>query len=260
MTFFVPGLKTSPVVYGGKANTHRKGQRMRKYITIILFMFTLLPALMSKEIRAEAVKENRTAVQLGQAVKSLRHAIENYTEGKPESAREDLKQAKSHFEEANKYLGEEIKNEAGKMLKEMEALEERLEKVGDELDVDLKSLTQRAEAFLEWDAQIASTGWEKRKIENKSKTDLINSQLHVAYAEVYQCTEGRHAKAKAEIDEAVRYLVKAREFVGDADKVRISAIEKELRSVPHLDETNTAGKARFEKIKNELRDMIRGIN
>ena len=109
-------------------------------------------------------------------------------------------------------------------------------------------------------AEYVSTDWKELTAVSKTKINLIEAKLHVAYAQIYQDTTEEVEKVKSEIDEADWYLKKAEQHVDDPTQAKLDAIGQELKEAKaRLEVKGLDVRARYEKI-NERPSLCGGVN
>jgi len=163
------------------------------------------------------------------AKKSLWQATRQYTAGKLDEAAASLRKSMGYLEEAAKSGDAKIRAEAKKLVKGIAALEDKVEKGGEETGSHIKNLWDKVKALSERSVEGVATGWQKLRAESKAKTDLIDAKLHIAYAKIDQSTTGAIEQAKAEIEAAESYIKKAAQHADHATRTRLAEIDKELK-------------------------------
>jgi TPR repeat protein len=190
--------------------------------------------------------------------KILKQSSEDFAGGRLEAVRAGLRQAKTYLQEVIKTGDDTIKAEAQKLLKNIVSVEDQLESKGKGAASAIDGLWEKARALSERSAEYVYTDWEELTVTSKTKINLMEAKLHVAYAQIYQDTTGEVAKVRPEIDEADSYLKKAKQHVDGETEARLVAIRQELKEAKaHLQEKGADVRTRYEKIKAELGDLIR---
>ena len=82
-----------------------------------------------------------------QARESFWSATKNYMAGRAEAARADLKEAKTYLQQVGTTADAKTKTEAGKLLKDTEAIDSKMDKFDHESGQELKSLYERFKAL-----------------------------------------------------------------------------------------------------------------
>jgi hypothetical protein len=187
----------------------------------------------------------------------LQQSSEDFAAGRLEAVRAGLKQGKVYLQEVVKTGDDTIKAEAQKLLEDIVSVEDQLESKGKGAASAIDGLWEKARALSERSAEYVSTDWKELTATSKAKINLMEAKLHVAYAQIYQDTTGEVAKVRPEIDEADSYLKKAEQHVDDKTQARLVAIGQELKEASaHLEEKGPGVRARYEKIKAELGELI----
>jgi flagellin-specific chaperone FliS len=190
--------------------------------------------------------------------KILKQSSEDFAGGRLQAVRAGLRQAKVYLQEVIKTGDDRIKVEAQKLLKDIVSVEDQLESSGKGAASAIDGLWEKARALSERSAEYVSTDWKELTTTSKTKINLMEAKLHVAYAQIYQDTTGELAKVKPEIDEADSYLKKAEQHADDKTQARLVAISEELKEArAHLEEKGPDVRARYEKIKADLGELIR---
>src|ERR1039457_2697374 len=105
---------------------------------------------------AEALKSAEDGVQylsvmdtspVYKARKSYWSATQNYAAGKLDAAKADIKEAKAYLVKAGKTANAKTKTEAEKLVKDIDAIEGKMDKGGHETELELKKLYERFKAF-----------------------------------------------------------------------------------------------------------------
>jgi cytochrome c556 len=188
----------------------------------------------------------------------LRQSSEDFAAGRLEAAKAGLRQAKEYLAEVVRTGDDNIKAEAGKLVKEIGVVEDQLERGGKEIASAIHGLWERAKALSERSAEHVSTDGEELTAAVETKRNLIEAKLHVAYALIYQDTTGEVGMVKSEIDEADSYLKNAEQQANDEAQAKLAAISQELKELrAHLNEKGPDMRARYEKIRAELSELIR---
>jgi phage host-nuclease inhibitor protein Gam len=191
--------------------------------------------------------------------KILRQSASDYAAGRLEAVRAGLRQAKETLKGVIKTGDAKIREESREFLKDISSVEEQLEKGDKKIASQITSLWKRAESLSERSAEYASARWDEMTARGKTKVNLIEAKLHVAYANIYQDTTGQVDRVEAEIEESESYLKKAADHADAGTKDRLNAIGNELKEV-RSDVNNKRPediRARYEKIKTELDELIR---
>ena len=190
--------------------------------------------------------------------KILKQSSEDFAGGRLQAVRAGLRQAKVYLQEVIKTGDDRIKAEAQKLLNDIVSVEDQLESSGKGAASAIDGLWEKARALSERSAEYVSTDWKELTTTSKTKINLMEAKLHVAYAQIYQDTTGELAKVKPEIDEADSYLKKAEQHADDKTQARLVAISEELKEArAHLEEKGPDVRARYEKIKADLGELIR---
>jgi hypothetical protein len=103
-----------------------------------------------------------------QARKSFWQATQNYTAGRLEAARTDIKEAKAYLVKAGKTADARTKTEAEKLMKDIEAIESKMDKVDHETGQELKKLYERFNALTLRTVNMFQAGGKKSKISDVS--------------------------------------------------------------------------------------------
>lgn len=197
---------------------------------------------------------------INQAKKNLWQATKDYVAGKYAAAKADLEQARVYLKQAAQSSDEKIRKEARKLEKDVDALTGKVEKGGKDTGAAITGVWERSKALSEREAERVSTGWQKIHAEGRTKADLIEAKLHLAYAESYQFTTANMAKAKCEIEQAGTYLKNASKHADSATKAKIDAMKKEIGKIKtDLNSNTEVTRARYIKIKGDLRQLIRDL-
>jgi hypothetical protein len=182
----------------------------------------------------------------------------DYVAGRLEAVRAGLRQARFYLEEALKSGDAKVREEAGKLEKDIGVVEEQLEKGDKKIASQINGLWKRAKSLSERSVEYAFAKWDEMTARGKTKINLIEAKLHVAYADIYQYTTGQVEKVEAEIEKSESYLKKAAGHADDKTKVRLNGIGNELKEVRSDLKNKRAGiRARYEKIENDLSELIR---
>jgi hypothetical protein len=193
--------------------------------------------------------------------KSLWRATRDYAAGKYAAAKADLKQADTYLKQAAENADEKTRKEVKELVQDIVTLEGKVGKGKKESGAKITNLWERSEALSKREAEHISTGWQEVRHQNRLMRYLIEAKLHLAYAESYQFTTGEIAKAKVEIHDTEAYLKSAAEQVASKMKSKINASEKMVNQInADLNSNKKTVRARYEKIKSDLRQLIRDLS
>ncbi len=88
------------------------------------------------------------SLPVSQAKISLWQATKNYTAGKTEAAKQDIKKVKENLEKADKTVDAKTKAELDKLSKDIESIEGKLNKFDHETEQELKKLYERTKTII----------------------------------------------------------------------------------------------------------------
>jgi len=88
-----------------------------------------------------------SSVPVEKAKKSLSQSIRNYATGRLEAARADLREAKAYLEKTARTAGEKTKTESEKLLKDVEAIGTKMDKLDRETEQELRKIYARVKAL-----------------------------------------------------------------------------------------------------------------
>jgi uncharacterized C2H2 Zn-finger protein len=103
-----------------------------------------------------------------QAKKSFWHATQNYAAGRTEAAKADIKEAKAYLVKAGKIVDAKTKTEAEKLVKDIEAIEVKMDKVDHETGQELKKLYERFKALTLNTVNMFQAGGNKSKLSDEA--------------------------------------------------------------------------------------------
>ena len=193
--------------------------------------------------------------------KSLWRATRDYAAGKYAAAKADLKQAETYLKQAVANADEKTSKEVKELVQDIVNLEAEVGNGKRKSGAKITNLWERSEAISKREAEHVSTGWQEVRHQNRLMRYLIEAKLHLAYAESYQFTTGEIAKAKVEIHDTEAYLKSAAEQVDSRMKSKINALEKMVDHInTDLNSKKETARARYEKIKSDLRQLIRELS
>lgn len=197
---------------------------------------------------------------LTKAKKSLWHAFKDYAARRSVATVADLNKAEGYLKKAAQSTDKKTREEAGKLEKDVKALKGKLKTGGKHTRAEIKGLWERSKALSEREADRISTGWQTFHSKNAAKKELIEAKLHLEYAEIYQFTTSESNKTGAEIGKAETYLKSAERNAGSEARTKIDAIAQKLSQIKAgLTSKKEAAKDRYEKVKTDLRELIRDL-
>ena len=171
-----------------------------------------------------------------------------------------MDKAGAYLKQVAQNADKKTKEEAKKLGNDIGVLMGKVEKGSSVTGAAVANLWERSKALSEREAERISTGWQKLRAENKSKKDLIEAKLHLAFAETYQFTTGEVDKVKAEIGKASNYMKSAAENADSKTKSKIKDLEKEINRIKgNLRNKKEMAKEQYVKVISDLRQLIRDL-
>lgn len=191
------------------------------------------------------------------ARKGLSNAAKNFANKDYSAAKKDLEQAGHYLKEAAARGDDKTRQEAEKLLKDLAAFKNKLEKTGKTGEIHIKSLWERTRALAERDAEYTILIVKKATTINKTRGDVIDAKLHVLNAETYQLTEGNVKQANREIEAAEKNLSNALSGSDEQTKKQLSEINAELRVLrSESNKQSDAIRSRYRGIQDRLYQLI----
>jgi hypothetical protein len=176
-------------------------------------------------------------------------AFQNYSASRMSEAKKQLELAEINLEQAANSGDAWVRQEAGRLSREIAGLKVRLDSKEPKAESALLTYWGRSKALVERSTEYLVSRWEKEKTVSLEDNNLIEAKLHAGYAETYHLTAREPSKAAVELDLADSYLKKALHdpFADNAAKISIRGLEKdilELKSDSERSDSRIQGKAR----------------
>lgn len=194
------------------------------------------------------------------AKSALWRASRDYAKGAFDAAKGELNVAIAYLEQSADSTDSFVRAEAGKLLTQARALEDKVGQGGDAAKAQLNMLWQRTEALSDRAMHYISTGWSRLRNSDVVKGDLIEAKLKLDYARIDQITAHDAPRATADLKQAVDYLVKATSEVseGSPQKVEIRKLTNEIDQLRHTSHTLRTD-SQYAKVSQDMRDVIESL-
>ena len=202
---------------------------------------------------------NAPPFPLFQARNNIWLALRNYPSAKEADAGPFLEKARINLEKAAAGVRGAGNAEAGKLSKDIAALEKRVSGGGKVAEYELKGAWEKSEALAERDADYLAAGLAKEVAGRHREDNLIEAKLHLAYAESYQVTSAEPANAADELVNVEDYLRKALQSGSLAvdDRRKITELKKEVGQIKlHTGQNDAKVQQSYDAISTELNRMI----
>jgi len=176
-------------------------------------------------------------------------------------------EAKMDLQEARGYLVEEFgqgyaafQGQVQDLLKDTEAVLDRVEQGGEKTASHIKGLERKAKALYKRSSEYAIAGLEETDEGSKPKAELIEAKMHIAYADIYHSTMVDEEKAEAEMEQAESYLEKACEQVSEQTRTKIETVRANLVYLKkHRQKADNSIHLRYEEMSQELSRIIQNL-
>lgn len=195
---------------------------------------------------------------LFQAKQNLWLAFRNYSTATHAETRAHLAQARNNLSKATAAGSPRGNEEVNKLSSELGGLEQKLAGEGKVAESALKAAWEKSEALAERSAAYITADLSEAETTLGVESNLIETKLHVTYAETYQVTTSEPDKATKELETAYNYLQKATNstLAGPEDHKKMREIGVMLLGLKEHPEKNDATvQERYDTIKKELSDL-----
>jgi len=195
---------------------------------------------------------------LFQAQKNIWTAYRNYSAVGKAAAVTELEKARAHLGRSATSGTQKDTEETGKLSQDVSGLQKKLAGEAKIPESVLKSVWERSKALAERAASYLSAAVAEHESTAKGEDNLIEAELHVAYAESYQMTAAEPDKTVRELDRAYSYLEKAvtSSLLDPEDLKKIRIIESMLQDLKAHPEKSDAGvQKRYDSVKEGLSDL-----
>lgn len=200
------------------------------------------------------------AAPITQARDSIWQASKNYAARNYAAAKADIAEASAWLDKAAQSTDKTTREEATKLKHSLEQLKSQMNMTARGAGAGLSRLWHRCQALVEYETEKAHIAWEKLRNENDAKRNLVEAKLHLAYAESAQFVQGKSAEVSNELDQAQTYLARAAKNSDKALKAKIHVMSDELKQLKaNIDEKTTEARARYDKLKADLRQIIHDL-
>jgi len=194
---------------------------------------------------------------LPQARKSIWSSSRHFADREYSTAKKDLERAEVFLKKAMRSGDVKTRQQAGKLLRDLTVLKDRVEKGGKTGEAHIKSLWERTRALAERDAEYMTLAAGKIETIGGVKKDIINARMHILNAKAYQLTEGNVRRARREMEEAEKYLDNAMAKADEDTRRQLLEINTEVRRLgSESDKKEQAVRNLYMDIDNRLYHLV----
>jgi hypothetical protein len=189
---------------------------------------------------------------------SLWEAARKFGAGRLETAKGYLGQASDELDDAVKSATAETRSEIRELASDIRAALNASTQKQETLGVAIREFAFRSEALAQRALDYETAAWEKFQSHSPASKEVIEANLHVAYAQIYQFTSGDARKSATELSEAESHLKKAEHEMSAEAQLKLKEIQKQVTAAQtELAKNRPIQKKQYAAMKNELNRLMR---
>jgi hypothetical protein len=195
---------------------------------------------------------------LAQAKQSLSEAVREATAGRWGSAKGYLSRASAKLDDALKRASAETQSDIRELGSDIRATVRASNQKRETMVARISEFAARSEALGQRALDYETAAWEKIQSHGPPSKQVIEANLHVAYAQIYEFTSGDRRKAATELAKAASHLEKADQEANAEGKLKLKDIQKQVSTAQgELAKGRPVQKEQYATINIALNRLIR---
>jgi len=169
---------------------------------------------------------------LAMAHQELKQAHDNFNTGNIGSVQKNLDAASQWLQNSKISKNTKTRDEAAKLLNEIQDLHNQIIHPSDEHENILERLWHRSTALVEHEVQNIAKSWKDSSTANETLKYLLDARLHFNYTKHELFRSHDVERANEELNKTVAYLDKASEVAAPRVREKIATLKKDIQRLP----------------------------